>query len=1440
MKQPATLAHEIRELTLKMGLEGWDRMRGLRLLGPLTEVAQGAATQVIPNPEAVGRAAVLVETLQQLVHEVPSSERLTRLLAQADALADCLEQGGVGGRQMRESLPTAPELCSFVLIGEVAEELVLAATLTALGFSVILATSFEAALAVSSNAILVARVSWVIAHRHRLSAERQRRAETMPLLVAIVAADPFPLQVKARRAGARLLLESPLEARRLVDELEGLAWQPYHPYRVLLVDDDQSLLDLHTYLLQQAGFEVLAVADPLQAWDRLDQFAPDVCLLDVEMPICRGTDLAALLRTYSRFAHLPVIYLSGFVDIEHQIDARYAGGEDYLTKPVDARLLRVAVLSRARQFRRLARSERQREEAGRDRDQLRASLDDHALVTIAAADGTIIEANDRFCAVNGYRREELLGRNHNITRSGHHPPEFFAQMWQQIHAGQIWQGELKNRNKEGGYYWVQTTIRPILDTEGVVQRYMAIRTDITEQKRAVAEQERQGRLLDLLRQVLHTFLTHHNFTETSRLLLDGMLLLTESNYGFLGEVLEDKEGGRYLKTHAISNIAWDEASQQLYAQASAEGMEFRNLNTLFGAVLRTGATVIANDPPSDPRRGGLPTGHPPINAFLGLPIYKGTHLIGMVGLANRPGGYDENCEAFLSTFTATYAAILEAVQLRHYQQQMVAELQQAHDRMEQTQQQRTTQMAEVRGQIETQLKRLSGDARVLLLSDGLTREARQEAQRLVQSCEHLFPLLDELFTLPTSAEVEIAPVVSTTPLPTRGRILVAEDHPANQALLKMQMEVLGLKADMVSDGAAALGRWQKGGYALLLVDRNMPGMNGLELTRAIRAQERERGGHIPIIAITAASQPEELALCLQAGMDAVLPKPIELADLQRMLEQWLPAIPSIPPLLPRIPPPTLPPLPAPVAQGDASAVLDLDYLATIIGHAAPEACRQLIDLFTTTARSDLQAAQQRFQQGDAGELALLTHKLKSSARMVGALRFARLAEVLEQQAKVETLTACAPLLRDMEYALNDVEQALGSLKQTSVAVDLPVSKPRWSGDGNSFGLQQVLIVDDDPVARQQWLILFNGLGVTTAVAVDSAMTALLELAGRDPIDLLITDLNMPEMDGIEFLRQLAERNYRGDLILSSGVEEQLIQTAAEFARACSIPLLGTLKKPVTQERLLQLLFQPLQRPANRVAPPPLEITPERLRQGIARDEFEIYFQPKVEATTLRAVAVEALARWSHNGQPIPPDRFILAAEEQGLIGELSKILITKALADGQRLNQAGFPLAVAVNISANWLSDRALPEFILNTLQQAGFRSDHLILELTETGVMIDRAASLDVMSRLRLKGFKLSIDDFGMGYSSLEQLQRFPFGELKLDRSLVRGAVEKGTTRAILASTLEMARQLRLTTVAEGVETEADLDLVRGLGCDLVQGWLIARAMPVERLIEWLQKRSR
>ncbi|MBK1640847.1 response regulator receiver protein [Chromatium okenii] len=1316
--------------------------------------------------EVIGRAETLVSVLGEFLRDTPPLQRLVPVLQMAEELATLLEQGQHLSTLDLNLLPAAPHEWLFVLVeedaGAASVEVALSTTLRALGFVV------ERQLAAHvlpflrqrqtklAQVIVLSSAEWLTEHAAALSALCPPSATEVPLFVAVLSSNDFAPQLAARQAGAQVLLDAPVSCEQLLSELTGLAWSPRQPYRVLVLDAPPQLSQ-HITHLRAAGCDVLAGSEPAEVWTQVFDFAPEMCVVNVTLPTCRGSDVMALLHRHKRFARLPVTYLAT-ADTQ-QLAACDANGEPQLFVPVTAPQLTLATVTRARQFRRFETIYEQRRRAWRELSDLKKALDRHAIVSVSSTDGTIISVNSKFCDISGYRREELIGRNHRLIKSGYHPPALFEGMWRTITRGHIWQGEVKNRSKDGSAYWVQATIAPILNADGQPERYISIRTDITEQKRLLSEQKRDGRLLELQRQALAQFIATQDLAATSSLLLDGLLILTKSAHGLILEVYEQPDGSQGFRPQAISGIAWTEHTYHLLDLAQRNGMVFQDIHNLFGTILEAGAAVIVNDFETSRQTTPFPTGHPPIHAFLGMPIRTGDHLLGVVGLANRPGGYDQTEVDFLHSLTSTYASILDAARQRAVAQQVIQELTQGR----------------------------------------ATAQPRAAAP--------LNPALPPL-------------------------ILIAEDNPTNQILLKMQLELLGYRVDIADNGVSAIAKWKAGTHDLLLTDLNMPGMDGMALARSIRAGEQEQGGYLPILALTAAVLPEVKAQCLAAGINDVLYKPITLTALQDRLVQWLPQYVARP--VPDAATTTA------LVTTDVTAILDTSHLIRILGQLSPPHMQELVDLFTATTRTDLNCARQLLRSGAARDLALLMHKLKSSAQVIGAFYFATQANRLETAVNAGRLDAVLPLLTELEHALNDVETLNERIHAAPTEVrPLAEVSPCLPSELRPYN---ALIIDDDPIVRRQTSLLLTALGISEVLTVTNGEAALLtiERAGSTGIDLLITDLKMPGMDGIEFLRCLAHAGYPGDLIIASGVDAQLLHTVADLARSKGLHLRGAVRKPLTREVLTELLTatrRQLMRHSMPVLAP--EITPADLREGIALDEFSMVFQPKVDANTLEVIGVEALARWQHGGQMIRPDLFISAAERYGLIAPLSRRLLEKTVQDCDALITAGFRLVIAFNLSATWLSDIHLPEFIVESLQASQLLPEHLILEITETTILSDLDISMDVLTRLRIKGFKLSIDDFGTGYSSMEQLQRIPFGELKIDRSFVQGAAERPAVRAILAASIDMAHKLNLTTVAEGVETQADLDLIRGLGCDLVQGWLIAKAMPMPELITWLQQRA-
>lgn len=401
-----------------------------------------------------------------------------------------------------------------------------------------------------------------------------------------------------------------------------------------------------------------------------------------------------------------------------------------------------------------------------------------------------------------------------------------------------------------------------------------------------------------------------------------------------------------------------------------------------------------------------------------------------------------------------------------------------------------------------------------------------------------------------------------------------------------------------------------------------------------------------------------------------------------------------------------------------AVVLDSSRLANLIGKVDAHQLSKLVGLFTTTARNDLATCRRHLTEGDGVMLAFAMHKLKSSARTVGAMHFAEIAESVEVAGREARLDEVARLFAELELALAEVEAA--------AQADIPS--------------------------------LTSGAMPEGTAGCDRGMEAPVRLPGRP-----------------------------------TGM-------------------------------------------AGRGAWPML--TKDDILEGIRGNEFEIHFQSKVDTLTLQVAGVEALARWRHKGQYVSPSVFIAAAEQHDLIEMLSEALLSKALVGSARLAEDGFPLPVSINFSAKWLANRHLPELIIACVVGTGLKPDDVTLEITEAGLADGMVTALNALARLRGKGFKLSIDDFGAGSLSLEQLGRLDVEEIKIDGGVVHRATQESAARSILASTIDIARELKATSVAQGVETREHLDLVRGAGCDQVQGWLIAPPMPVADLSVWLQER--
>ena len=397
-----------------------------------------------------------------------------------------------------------------------------------------------------------------------------------------------------------------------------------------------------------------------------------------------------------------------------------------------------------------------------------------------------------------------------------------------------------------------------------------------------------------------------------------------------------------------------------------------------------------------------------------------------------------------------------------------------------------------------------------------------------------------------------------------------------------------------------------------------------------------------------------------------------------------------------------------------------------------------------------------------------------------------------------------------------------------------------------MGLSELkfLAVEDHEFQRGMLLKMLARLGATqVSTAADGYAALEIVMSPEASIDIIISDLDMPGMDGLEFMRHLGEARIPVAIILASALESVLLDSVETMTRAYGVKILGVIQKPITPEKLAALikLHLPAQENPLQVSPDALSFDIDEIVQGIRNDEFEPFFQPKVSLANGAIKGAEALARWRHPQKGVvAPFSFVAPLEEHNHIDKLTWLILSKSVDFcSEWRTKSGLDVSVSVNISAKSLADVNFADRVTELVKRRNLDCRHIILEITESAATTDIGHSLENLSRLRMKGFGLSIDDYGTGYSSLQQLARIAFTEIKLDKSFIATATTQQSARIILESSIDMAKKLGIVTVAEGVETERDWDLLRELGCDLAQGYLIAKPIDSRKFLTWTRDRT-
>ncbi len=353
----------------------------------------------------------------------------------------------------------------------------------------------------------------------------------------------------------------------------------------------------------------------------------------------------------------------------------------------------------------------------------------------------------------------------------------------------------------------------------------------------------------------------------------------------------------------------------------------------------------------------------------------------------------------------------------------------------------------------------------------------------------------------------------------------------------------------------------------------------------------------------------------------------------------------------------------------------------------------------------------------------------------------------------------------------------------------------------------------------------RGVQVKTLSDTENVSTTLIEFKP----EFIMLDLMMPGTDGVELLRLLSVHSKTAKLCLISGSDTRVLNSARRLGSAHGLDVVAALEKPLDIGALTSLLDSLAGAPnADAI----------NLAHAISAGEFTLHYQPVIDIKTRRVKGAEALARWTHPHKGmLLPDAFLEQVVNDGLMQTLTDMVVQTSVRQLARWHEAGEDLTLSMNVTASTLLDLGLPDRIAELCTKHKAPADKLILEVTETEAMRDVTRTMDVLLRMRIRNIGVAIDDFGTGHSSLRELQRMPFSEMKIDKSFVIDMAKNKDCAVIVKAVIDLAHNLGIKVIAEGVEDQQVWDLLVQKGCDYAQGFYMGRPMPASAFDDWLKE---
>ncbi len=394
----------------------------------------------------------------------------------------------------------------------------------------------------------------------------------------------------------------------------------------------------------------------------------------------------------------------------------------------------------------------------------------------------------------------------------------------------------------------------------------------------------------------------------------------------------------------------------------------------------------------------------------------------------------------------------------------------------------------------------------------------------------------------------------------------------------------------------------------------------------------------------------------------------------------------------------------------------------------------------------------------------------------------------------------------------------------------------------------LLVLDDEERIASFIVAVARGAGWSAEAAMEE--TSFQAMFRATLPDLVMLDLQLGHSDGVEQLRFLQREEFRGDIVLVSGFDRRVLTATEQLGTSLGLAIAGVLEKPARASEVRAYLRDAVKsetvavsagEPFSRAASPQRPLSSADVERALSEGEMRLFLQPVVTAGTGDVTKFEALIRWPHpEFGMLLPERFIpLAERDDEVIDQLTMWVVREAISHQSHFHNGHAGLPIAINISHANLRRLDFPDRVATLVIESGSQAASISFEVTETVAMKDPNATADILTRLRLKGFRLAIDDFGTGYSSLKTLREMPFSELKIDKSFVLDLADSQDAYAIVKSVIELARNLGLESVAEGVETAVLARVLGTLGVPSLQGYYFARPMPLEQTLDWINSRD-